>query len=102
MKYSVAVLFLLLACLVAYSMLLRPKSGRALIRVGTPTDRRVEKSEAEWQAVLSDDAFRVTRRQGTERAFSGAFWNAKGDGVYQCVCCGQALFDSDSKFDSGT
>jgi peptide-methionine (R)-S-oxide reductase len=63
---------------------------------------RVEKSDAEWRAVLSDEQFRVTRQKGTERAFTGAYWNTKDDGVYQCACCGQPLFDAHAKFDSGT
>jgi peptide-methionine (R)-S-oxide reductase len=63
---------------------------------------RVEKSDAEWRAVLTDEQFRVARQKGTERAFTGAYWNTKDDGVYQCVCCGQPLFDARAKFDSGT
>jgi peptide-methionine (R)-S-oxide reductase len=63
---------------------------------------KVEKSDAQWREVLSDEQFRVTRQKGTERAFTGAYWNTKDDGVYQCVCCGQPLFDARAKFDSGT
>jgi peptide-methionine (R)-S-oxide reductase len=63
---------------------------------------RVEKSEAEWREQLTPEQFRVTRKKGTERAFTGAYWNNKDEGVYRCVCCGQPLFDSGSKFDSGT
>ena len=63
---------------------------------------KIEKTEEEWQKSLTDEQFRVTRRKGTERAFSGAYWNTKEPGVYQCVCCGQPLFDAHSKFDSGT
>jgi peptide-methionine (R)-S-oxide reductase len=63
---------------------------------------KVEKSEAQWREQLTDEQFRITRRKGTERAFTGAYWNAKDDGVYQCVCCGQPLFDAATKFDSGT
>jgi peptide-methionine (R)-S-oxide reductase len=63
---------------------------------------RVEKSEAEWQQQLTPEQFRVTRRKGTERAFSGAYWNTKDEGVYRCICCGQPLFESGTKFDSGT
>ena len=72
------------------------------IRIGHPKDGRVEKSEAEWKAELPADGFRVARQSGTERAFSGATWDTKTDGVYRCVCCGQELFDSKTKFDSGT
>jgi peptide-methionine (R)-S-oxide reductase len=63
---------------------------------------KIEKTEDEWKKSLTDEQFRVTRRKGTERAFSGAYWNTKEPGVYQCVCCGQPLFDSATKFDSGT
>ena len=62
----------------------------------------IEKSEAEWRAALTDEQFRVTRQKGTERAFTGAYWDTKDDGVYRCVCCGEPLFDARTKFDSGT
>jgi peptide-methionine (R)-S-oxide reductase len=72
-------------------------------RQGKPFDgRKVVKSDEEWRAALTPEQYRVTRDRGTERACSGAFWNAKGDGTYACVCCGQPLFDSHAKFDSGT
>jgi peptide-methionine (R)-S-oxide reductase len=63
---------------------------------------RIEKSEQEWRQHLTPEQFRITRDKGTERAFTGAYWNSKEPGVYRCVCCGQALFDSNTKFDSGT
>ncbi len=63
---------------------------------------KVQKSEQEWRAQLSDEEFEVTRKAGTEPAFSGRYWNNKTDGVYRCVCCEQELFSSDTKFDSGT
>jgi len=63
---------------------------------------RVDKSDAEWARELTPDQFRVTRRAATERACSSPYHNNKEDGVYHCVCCGQPLFDSGSKFDSGT
>ena len=63
---------------------------------------RVEKNEQEWRELLTPEQFRVTRRKGTEPAFSGAYWNSKDDGIYQCICCGQPLFDAKAKFDSGT
>ncbi|WP_020473711.1 peptide-methionine (R)-S-oxide reductase MsrB [Zavarzinella formosa] len=72
------------------------------LRIGTPKDGRLEKSDTEWRDVLSDEAFRVTRRKGTERSHSGASWDEKRPGDYACVCCGQSLFDSTAKFDSGT
>jgi peptide-methionine (R)-S-oxide reductase len=63
---------------------------------------KVEKSEVEWRRELTPEQYRVTRQKGTEPAFSGAYWNSKTPGIYRCVACGQALFDSDAKFDSGT
>lgn len=62
----------------------------------------IKKSDAEWRAQLSDEEYRVTRRKGTERAFSGRYWDHHEAGTYTCVCCGQALFRSETKFDSGT
>ena len=63
---------------------------------------KVNKTEAEWRQILSPEQFQVTRKKGTERAFTGVYWNTKEDGVYQCICCGQPLFDAGAKFDSGT
>src|SRR6202042_3084124 len=59
-------------------------------------------SDAEWRRELSDQEFAVTRRKGTEIAFSGQYWNHHESGLYRCVCCGNALFRSAEKFDSGT
>lgn len=63
---------------------------------------RVEKSEEEWKAILSPDTFYITRKKGTERAFTGAYCEAHEPGKYACVCCGLPLFDSSIKFESGT
>lgn len=72
-------------------------------REGKPFDgQKIVKTDEEWKAQLTPEQYRVTRDRGTERACSGAFWNSKDNGVYVCVCCGQTLFDSGTKFDSGT
>ncbi len=71
-------------------------------RIGVPRMGRLEKTEAEWQRILTPAQFRVTRQHGTEAAYSGVYWNAKDEGVYHCICCEQPLFDSKTKFDSGT
>ena len=63
---------------------------------------KIVKSDAEWRRQLTPEQFRVARRSGTERAFTGAYWSSKEPGVYECVCCGAALFSSADKFDSGT
>jgi peptide-methionine (R)-S-oxide reductase len=76
--------------------------GSPTERKGIPMSGHVEKTDAEWQAQLTPEQFNVTRRKGTERAFSGTYWNTKQDGVYNCICCGQPLFDAGTKFDSGT
>jgi len=63
---------------------------------------KIKKSEAEWKAQLSPEAYRVAREHGTERAFTSPLNDEKRDGMFTCACCGKDLFDSDAKFDSGT
>jgi len=63
---------------------------------------KVVKPDEEWRSQLTPEQYRVTRQKGTERAFAGAYHATKAPGIYECVCCGQPLFDADAKFDSGT
>lgn len=64
--------------------------------------KKVVKSDAEWQELLTPQQYAITRKHGTERAFTGEYHASMGAGVYHCVCCGNPLFDSEAKFDSGT
>jgi peptide-methionine (R)-S-oxide reductase len=63
---------------------------------------KVVKKDEEWREQLTEQEFQVTRKKGTERAFTGAYHDCKDPGIYRCVCCGNALFDSDTKYDSGS
>ncbi|MBD0266752.1 peptide-methionine (R)-S-oxide reductase MsrB [Pseudanabaena sp. FACHB-2040] len=63
---------------------------------------KIQKTEAEWQQQLTPEQYQVTRKKGTERAFTGELHDNKAKGTYKCVCCGTELFSSDTKFDSGT
>jgi len=65
-------------------------------------NQKIEKTDAEWRARLTPEQYRVARQHGTERAFTGAYWDHHDNGVYTCVCCGAPVFDSASKYDSGT
>jgi len=74
-------------------------SGRSL---GVSELARIAKTDEEWRAQLSPAAYQVTRHEGTEPAFSGKYAESRGDGLYVCVCCATVLYDSRTKFDSGT
>ena len=73
------------------------KSGIMLLMA-----EKITKSEAEWQQELSPDQFQVTRKAGTEPAFTGKYYETKDPGTYTCVCCGQPLFSSETKYESGS
>ena len=66
------------------------------------TAEKIRKTDEEWRKQLTDTQYKVTRKHGTERAFSGVYWDSHDQGMYRCVGCGQELFSSNHKFDSGT
>ena len=63
---------------------------------------KIQKTDQEWKERLTREQYRVARKHGTERAFTGEYWNTKTPGVYRCVCCGEPVFDSQTKFESGS
>lgn len=71
-------------------------------RKGIVEVEKVQKTDAEWRQQLTPEEYEVTRHGGTERAFTGKYWNNHEHGIYRCVCCGNTLFSSDTKFESGT
>lgn len=71
-------------------------------REGVVKVDKVVKTDEEWRKQLTPEQYEVTRKAGTERAFTGKYWNNHEHGMYRCVCCGNALFSSDTKFESGT
>jgi peptide-methionine (R)-S-oxide reductase len=83
----------------------QPKAQNSLQKPAAPTPQRVyamSKTDEEWKKALSPQQFEVTRKKGTEPAFTGTYWNHHETGAYLCVCCGAELFGSVAKFDSGT
>ena len=87
-------------------MIKKPKTTAYRAPPLTPEEvkpgERVERSDAEWKELLSAQQYDVTRKKGTERAFTGEYHDLKAKGTYHCVACGNPLFDSETKFDSGT
>ncbi len=68
----------------------------------TQRKEKIRKTDAEWRAELSDEVYRITRKKGTEMAFTGRYWASKDAGTYLCAACGEALFESRDKYDSGS
>ena len=78
------------------------KFSAAGLSTGVLRVARVVRSDAEWAGRLSPESFRVTRHNEADHPYTGSLWNSRADGVYQCICCDLALFDSKTKFESGT
>src|SRR5438552_3669427 len=97
-----SVVLILLTSLIYLGLNMNGGTERGLNRVGVPKAGKLGKSDDDWRKLLTREQFYVTRQRGTERAFTGAYWDTKMDGIYQCICCGQPLFDSTTKYDSGT
>ena len=64
--------------------------------------KKVNKTDSEWKAELTDEQYKIARQGGTERAFTGKYWDNKEQGIYKCICCGEPLFRSDTKYESGS
>ena len=96
---SIALIILLLSTTAVLAQKVRVYS---IASKGYISVEKVKKTDDEWRKILTPEQFEVTRRRGTERACSGAYWANHDGGTYSCVCCGLDLFSSDTKFDSGT
>jgi peptide-methionine (R)-S-oxide reductase len=96
MKLLAITILVIVTCLIACAQ--SPASKKE----NTMTKYEVQKTDAEWQKQLTPEQYNVTRQHGTERAFTGVYWDNHDKGEYHCVCCGNPLFTSDTKFESGT
>lgn len=99
---TVLVLFLGVAILALINPGISHTKGKVISPGKFSEEEKIVKSDAEWKAQLTQEQYYVTRQQGTERAFTGQYWNNKEEGTYKCVCCGLELFVSETKYESGT
>jgi len=79
-----------------------PSDVSASLEVFKMTDEKIVKTDEQWRATLTPQQYRITRQKGTERAFTGEYWDTKDKGIYHCVACDLPLYSSDAKYDSGT
>ncbi len=100
--WLVAMIAVFLAVIVGMEMLAGHREERETSLKGKQQSTQLPKTDTEWKKLLSREQFYVTRQKGTEMAFTGKYWGSKEKGIYKCICCGNELFDSNSKFDSGT
>ena len=99
---SLVLIPVLVCAVAAWDQSVSATSRQKIASATDSGDDKVRKTPAEWRRILTRRQYDVARLRGTERAFSGAYWNHKEHGIYECVCCGAALFSSDHKFESGT
>jgi peptide-methionine (R)-S-oxide reductase len=97
-RFAILAVVILAAGGVLYAAL----RDRAPVAPRVYSKERIMKSDEEWKRILTPEQYKITRKKGTERAFTGAYWNNHDDGVFTCVCCGQPLFDAKTKYESGT
>lgn len=102
LSLSAIVLVVAAAAIAAYTREPGQKAGSGTDQKGHKMRDKVVKTDEEWRKQLTEDQYYVTRKHGTERAFTGEYFNSHEKGVFTCVCCGLELFKSDAKFDSGT
>jgi len=100
--YMIPVIVLLLSILTSCSQILPEPNDTYLEQEEGSMLTEVIKTDEEWQRILTPEQYQVTRQKGTERPFTGEYYDFKEEGIYRCVCCGNELFSSEAKFDSGT
>jgi peptide-methionine (R)-S-oxide reductase len=104
MKYTLAfiIVFVILACTTEEAVTVTFDKQNIVNGLSDDTLKKVQKSDEEWKEILTPEQFEVARKKGTEVAFTGEYWDSKKKGVYHCVCCDLPLFNSETKYNSGT